>query len=190
MVSAIIVAISLFLSFVGLLSASLYKKSFIPPLLCAVPGIVFFVLALAINSPQTTIRKTDSTTTNIDTLSLASAHGSFVLGTGNINGKDVYYYMAKTPDGDQLKLLDNDENNVFIKQDAEDQAELVYYETYYIIHVKDKSLAMMFDPIEDYQSDDEGNIQKFDYDSGEKYIFHVPAGTLIQGYKVDPSSLQ
>ncbi len=159
-------------------------------------GVVFLVLAvlfialmLEINSPTETVQKSDNATTNIDTLSLASEiHGSFILGTGSVDGESIYYYMAKTPDGDQLRSLNNDEDNVFIKQDADGQAILEHSSSYSITHIKNMALAKWFGPVKSFEMDNEGNIQNGEVT--EKYVFHVPAGTIVQSYKVNTQDLQ
>lgn len=157
-------------------------------------SVLLIVLILAINSPTTTTQKTDRTTTNIDTLSLASEeHGSFVLGTGSMDGNEVYYYMAKTPDGDQLRSLNNSENNVFIKQDADGQPALIDEDLYNITHIKNLGLAYWFDPENVIDIIGDNRTGYGNYLNGEvteKYIFHVPAGTIIQSYKVNTQDLQ
>lgn len=191
MISAFLIGI-----FFSVGAAMLLNADYLTELSIKIVGVVFLVLAvlfialmLEINSPTETVQKSDNATTNIDTLGLASEiHGSFILGTGSVDGENVYYYMAKTPDGDQLRSLNNDEDNVFIKQDADGQAILEHSSSYSITHIKNMTLANWFDPVKSFEMDNEGNIQNGEVT--EKYVFHVPAGTIVQSYKVNTQDLQ
>lgn len=146
------------------------------------------IVCVVVNSPVTTVNHAKSASTDIESVNLtSSASGSFFLGTGTVDNQPVYYYMVKTADGDQLQSLNNSENNVFIKQDADGQPTLEKKVTYSTKKIKNQAMALFFDPITILKQ-----IIGYDpeYNYTEKYIFHVPAGTVVQQYKVDTQSIQ
>lgn len=150
--------------------------------------IVLPIVCLVVNSPIITVNHTKSTSVDIESVNLASsASGSFFLGSGTVDNQPVYYYMVKTADGDQLQSLSNSENNVFIKQDADGQPTLEKKVTYSTEKIKNQTMALFFDPITILKQ-----IIGYDpeYNYTEKYIFHVPAGTVVQQYKADTQSIQ
>lgn len=98
----------------------------------------------------------------------SSVHGSFFLGSGNVNGKACYYYYTLEDNGGYtLNEIPTEDAQIFMDINGN---ETPYIE---IVSAKSTSCSDRFS-VED--------CVKYDHYLQRKYNIHVPQGAIVQRY--------
>lgn len=160
----IITAISLFIAFYSEYT-SYGTSGFLDYIVISIPGIfigmiIGFFVALALPAKVEIVK----TTYNLENLQdNNSVHGSFFLGSGQIEGKMKYVFYYEN--GGYYKLEQVDYNEVKIKYSDENPKA----EQFNLDYVKGALI----------------NYFAIDINSYQEYIIYVPKGTIKQNYTLD-----
>jgi len=140
-------------------------------------GFITFILFLAlcgIGSAGKTFEKSKTFgVTYICSLSSNSdVSGSFCLGSGTVNEKSYYYYMANTDKGYMMSKVEAT-TPAYIKEDCESKPFIEF--TRYNCTKQNWFSKLLF--------------EKEFFNEDREVVIHVPKGTVIKNYTVDISKL-
>ena len=135
---------------------------------------VSFLVMLGFASHWNTLERSNTFgVTYICSLSANSdVSGSFCLGSGTINEKSYYYYLANTDKGYMMQKVEAD-TPAYIKEDCEDKPFIEF--TKYNCVKQNWFSKLLF--------------EKEFFNEDREVVIHVPKGTVVKSYTVDISKL-
>ena len=133
-----------------------------------------FLLFMALGSINTKYEKSNTFgVTYIASLSANSGvYGHFCLGSGTVESRTYYYYLANNEFGYKICKIEND-GNVYIREDNNDKP-YIEYTKYNAVHTN--WFGSLF-------------FENYFYNKDGEIIIHVPKNTVVKNYNVDISKL-